>query len=153
MPKFDGMPTEELLAYIKLFRDDNIFAIAELLRRGVCVEKLHEVTQITAYFLEAIANIVAMEKRLAENVGSEEVLRQAKKMGFGDKFIAKLWDRKEIDVYHFRKERGIVPVFKMVDTCHTGAYIPYFYSSYSGENASVLTEKKSASAGRSSISG
>ena len=142
MPKFDGMATEELLAYIKLFRDDNIFAIAELLRRGVRVEKLHEVTQITAYFLEAIANIVAMEKRLAENVGSEEVLRQAKKMGFGDKFIAKLWDRKEIDVYRFRKERGIVPVFKMVDTCHTGAYIPYFYSSYSDENASVLTDKK-----------
>ena len=142
MPKFDGMTTEELLDYIKLFRDDNIFAVAELMRRGESVQKLHEVTQITAYFLEAIERIVAMEKKLAENVGSEEVLRQAKKMGFGDKFVAKLWGMKEIEVYHFRKERGIVPVFKMVDTCHTGAYIPYFYSSYSDENASVLTDKK-----------
>ncbi len=142
MPKFDDVPTQELLEYIKLFRDDNIFAIAELLRRGVSVEKLHEITQITAYFLETIERIVAMEAKLKANVGNEEVLRAAKKMGFGDKFIAKLWDWKEIEVYYFRKEKGIVPVFKMVDTCHTNAYIPYFYSSYSDENASVLTDKK-----------
>jgi len=83
-----------------------------------------------------------MEAELKANVGNEEVLRKAKKMGFGDKFIGKLWGMKEIEVYYFRKERNIVPVFKMVDTCHTGAYIPYFYSSYSDENASVLTDKK-----------
>ena len=142
MPKFDNISTEELLDYIKQFRDDNMFAIAELLRRGVSVQKIHEITQITAYFLEAVERIVAMEAELKANVGDETVLRKAKKMGFGDKFIGKLWNMKEIDVYYFRKERNIVPVFKMVDTCHTGAYIPYFYSSYSDENASVLTEKK-----------
>ena len=142
MPKFDHMQTQELLDYIKLFRDDNMFAIAELLRRGERVERIHEITQITAYFLDAIQRIVEMEGKLQANVGSEEVLRQAKKMGFGDKFIAKLWGMKEIEVYRFRKEKGIVPVFKMVDTCHTGAYIPYFYSSHSDENASVLTDKK-----------
>jgi len=142
MPKFDNMPTEELFAYIKQFRDDNMFAIAELLRRGTSVQKIHEITQITAYFLEAVERIVAMEAKLKANVGNAEVLREAKKMGFGDKFIGKLWNMKEIEVYYFRKERGIVPVFKMVDTCHTGAYIPYFYSSYSDENASVLTDKK-----------
>ena len=142
MPKFDHMETEALFEYIKLFRDDNMFAVAELLRRGVSVQKIHQITQITAYFLEAVERIVAMEAELKANVGNGEVLRKAKKMGFGDKFIGKLWNMKEIDVYHFRKERGIVPVFKMVDTCHTGAYIPYFYSSYSDENASVLTDKK-----------
>ena len=142
MPKFDNMPTEELLEYIKQFRDDNMFAIAELMRRGVGVQQIHEITQITAYFLEAVERIVAMEAELKANVGNEEVLRKAKKMGFGDKFIGKLWNMKEIDVYYFRKERNIVPVFKMVDTCHTGAYIPYFYSSYSDENASILTDKK-----------
>ena len=142
MAKFDKMETEELLDYIKQFRDDNMFAIAELMRRGVSVDKIHEITQITAYFLEAVERIVAMEAELKANVGDEAVLRKAKKMGFGDKFIGKLWNMKEIDVYYFRKERNIVPVFKMVDTCHTGAYIPYFYSSYSDENASVLTDKK-----------
>ncbi len=142
MAKFDKLETEELLDYIKQFRDDNMFAIAELMRRGVSVDKIHEITQITAYFLKAVERIVAMEAKLKANVGDEEVLRQAKKMGFGDKFIGKLWNMKEIDIYYFRKQRNIVPVFKMVDTCHTGAYIPYFYSSYSDENASVLTDKK-----------
>ncbi len=142
MSKFDNMATEELYAYLEQFRDDNIFAVAELFRRGESVEKLHEATQITAFFLEAIERIVEMERKLQCNVGSREVLLEAKKMGFGDTFIAKLWGMKEIEIYRFRKEQGMVPVFKMVDTCHTGAYIPYFYSSYSGENASRLTEKK-----------
>ena len=142
LPKFDNMDTQALYEYISQFRDDNIFAVAELLRRGESVEKLHEVTQITAYFLETIERIVAMEKQLKENVLDEQIFRAAKKMGFGDTFIAKLWGMKEIEVYNYRKRKGIFPVFKMVDTCHTGAYIPYFYSSYSDENASVLTDKK-----------
>ena len=142
LPKFDGKTTEELFDYIKEFRDDNIFAIAELMRRGVTVDELHKITQITAYFLEAVERIIAMEKNLAVNVGDLAVLLDAKKMGFGDKFIAKLWNMKEIEVFNLRKANGMFPAFKMVDTCHTGAYIPYFYSSYTGENASILTNKK-----------
>ena len=142
LPKFDDKSTEEILDYLKGFQDDNIFAVAELLRRGVTVETLHEVTQITSYFLEAIANIVAMEKKLAANVNSLDVLKEAKVMGFSDKYIAKLWNQKEIEVYHLRKANGLRPNFRMVDTCHTGAYIPYFYSSYTGENASIHTDRK-----------
>ncbi|MDD5954750.1 MAG: carbamoyl-phosphate synthase large subunit [Firmicutes bacterium] len=142
LPKFDAMETEAMLDYIKEFRDDNIFAIAELLRRDVPVAKLHAITGITAYFLEAVERIVAMERRLRDNVGNPDVLKEAKKMGFGDKFIARLWDVQEVEVYNFRKVNNLTPVFRMVDTCHTNAYIPYFYSSYSGENASRLTDKK-----------
>jgi len=141
LPKFDGKSTEELLDYIRQFRDDNIFAVAELMRRGVGVEQLHEITQITAYFLKAVRNIVNMEATLKEN-RDIETLKAAKTMGFSDKFIAKLWDTTELAVYNLRKEQGLFPVFRMVDTCHTGAYIPYFYSSYTGENASRLTNKK-----------
>ena len=141
LPKFDHKTTEELLTYLEQFRDDNIFAIAELLRRDVTVEQLHQVTKITAYFLEALRNIVQMERKVAAS-RDEEVLRQAKAMGFSDKFIAKLWGVKEIEVYNLRKKLGLFPVFRMVDTCHTGAYIPYFYSSYTGENTSKLTDKK-----------
>ena len=142
LPKFDTMSTEELLAYLKEFKDDNIFAVAELLRRGTTVDKLFEITQITPYFLESIKKIVDKETEVKNNKGNLDVLVSAKKMGFGDKFIAKLWDMKEIDVYTLRKENNIFPVYKMVDTCHTNAYIPYFYSSYSDENASILTDKK-----------
>ena len=141
LPKFDDKTTEELYTYIHEFRDDNIFAIAELMRRGETVEKLHDVTKITAYFLEALLRIVEMERKVAAS-RDLETFKAAKTMGFSDKFIAKLWGVKEIEVYNLRKENNIFPIFKMVDTCHTGAYIPYFYSSYQGENASVLTNKK-----------
>ena len=142
MPKFSVMTKEDMFEYLKEFKDDNIFCVAELLRRGVSTKELHDITKITEYFLIAIKNITDMEKKLSENKGDIEVLKAAKKMGFGDKFIAKLWDTKEIDIYNLRKEKGITPVFKMVDTCHTNAYIPYFYSSYSDENASIFTDKK-----------
>ena len=142
LSKFDNMTPDELLDYIKEFRSDNIFAIAELLYHGVSVEQIHEVTKITPFFLEAIKNIIDMEEALKRNVSSVEMLTAAKKMGFSDKYIARLWKCAELDVYALRKANNLFPVFKMVDTCHTNAYIPYFYSSYTGENASRLTEKK-----------
>ena len=142
MAKFDNKSTEEMLEYLHAFQDDNIFAVAELLRRGISVEKLHEITQITSFFLEAIERIVKMEEVVKANVGDFEILKKAKIMGFGDKFISQLWGWKEVDVYNLRKENNFFPVYRMVDTCHTNAYIPYFYSSYTGENASRLTERK-----------
>ncbi len=142
LSKFDNMSVEELLDYIKEFRSDNIFAIAELLYHGVSVEKIHEITQITPYFLESIRKIIDMEELLRVKAQDVDALKQAKIMGFSDKYIARLWKCAELDVYKLRKENKMFPVFKMVDTCHTGAYIPYFYSSYTGENTSVLTNKK-----------
>ena len=140
--KFAEYTKEELQDYIAKFRDDNLFAIAQLLKLGATVEEIHKITGITAYFLEAIQRIVEMDTALSQKPWNEETLRRAKEMGFGDKRIAQLWNCTELQLSDFRKEKGIVPAFRMVDTCHTGAYIPYFYSSYSGENASRLTEKK-----------
>ncbi|MBQ2403905.1 MAG: carbamoyl-phosphate synthase large subunit [Lachnospiraceae bacterium] len=142
MAKFDSKSTEEIKEYLHTFQDDNIFAVAELLRRGVSVAELHEITKITAFFLEAIERIVKMETVVKENPGNVEILKEAKVMGFGDKFISQLWGWKEVDVYNLRKNENMFPVFRMVDTCHTGAYIPYFYSSYTGENTSRLTDRK-----------
>ena len=142
LPKFDGKTKDELLSYISEFKDDNIFAIAELLRLGVSVEELHKVTMITDYFLESVKKIVDMESTLATHKNDIETLKAAKKMGFSDKFIAKLWNCDEIEIFNTRKQKNIFPVYKMVDTCHTNAYIPYFYSSYTDKNASVLTDKK-----------
>ena len=140
--KFDNMSDEDILNYISEFRDDNIFAIAESIYRGATVEQIHEITKITPFFLEAIKNIIDMEETLKKNPFDFEILKSAKKMGFSDKYVARMWNCDELKVYDFRKQNNLFPVFKMVDTCHTGAYIPYFYSSYSGENASRLTDKK-----------
>ncbi len=144
LAKFDGMSSDELYAYIEEFKSDNIFAVAELLRRGESTKKIHEVTKITEYFIESIRKITDMEKTLSANAGCAKTLRAAKEIGFSDKFISKLWSMPELEVCNLRKAEGIVPVFKMVDTLHTGAYIPYFYSSYTGENASILTDKNKA---------
>ncbi|MBE6786873.1 MAG: carbamoyl-phosphate synthase large subunit [Ruminococcaceae bacterium] len=140
--KFDNMTDQELREYISELRDDNLFAIAELLYRGATVEEIHEITKITSFFLQAIENIINMEKLLKDNAFNLETLIKAKKMGFSDKYIARLWECDELKVYNFRKENNLFPVYRMVDTCHTGAYIPYFYSSYHNENASILTDKK-----------
>ncbi|MDD6681798.1 MAG: carbamoyl-phosphate synthase large subunit [Clostridiales bacterium] len=142
LSKFDNMSKEDLKEYISTFRSDNIFAIAELIYHGVSIEEIHEITKITPFFLEAIKRIVDMEETLKAHVRDIETLTAAKKMGFSDKYVARMWKCTEMDVYNFRKEHNLFPVFRMVDTCHTGAYIPYFYSSYTGENASVLTDKK-----------
>ena len=142
--KFDNMPTEEMLEYIKEFKADNIFAISELLWRGISVDEIHEITKITKLFLNTILDIVNMEKVLKENVRDAKVLRQAKEMGFCDQYIAHLWGMKELEVNTFRKENGIKPVYKMVDTLYSGAYIPYFYSTYTGENQSIITNKEKA---------
>ena len=141
-PKFNDMSVEEMLEYISKFRSDNVFAIAELFYHGVSVEKIYELTQINPYFLGAIKNIVDMEETLKRHVNDPEYLRKAKVMGFSDKYIARLWKETELDVYNVRKANGIFPAFRMVDTCHTGAYIPYFYSSYTGTNDSRLTDRK-----------
>jgi len=140
--KFDNMSVDELLDYLKRSRDDSFFAITEALYRGVTVEKLHEVTQITEIFLESMEKIINMENALKERAGDVELLKAAKKMGFSDFFIARQWKQQEDEVRKLRLKNGITPVFKMVDTLHTGKYIAYLYSSYSGENQSRLTDKK-----------
>ncbi len=142
MGKFEKKTTEEIYQYISEFKDDSIFAITELLRRNESIEKIHKVSMITELFLESIKKIVEMENELKANFLDKDVLTRAKKMGFSDKFIAKIWNVPELHVYQFRKTQKIHPVFKMVDTLHTGKYIAYLYSSYSGENASRLTDKK-----------
>ena len=142
MPKFDDISTEEIKEYIAEFHDDNAFAICELLRRGVTTGELHTITKITEYFLKSFEKIVNMEKSLKASVNDKALLKEAKEMGFADKYVAKLWGQSEKQVYAFRHENGIIPNFKMVDTAHVGAYTPYFYSSYQGKNQSIHTDKK-----------
>ncbi len=142
LPKFDNYSVDQLFDYVSEFRDDNVFAIFELLRRGVSIEELHRATMVTELFLESYKKIVDAERTLAANRLDVPTLRHVKKLGFSDKYISSVWKVSETELYALRKKEGITPVFRMVDTLHTGKYIAYLYSSYSGENQSVLTDKK-----------
>ena len=143
LAKFDSMTEDELFDYLTDFKSDTLFAVTELIRRGVSLERLHDATKITPLFLESFKSIVDMENILKSKKDAK-ALEGAKIIGFCDAYIAKLWGCTELDVWNMRHELGIKPVFKMVDTLHSGAYVPYFYSSYTGTNDSILTDKKKA---------
>ena len=146
MPKFDNENTsiEELMKYISEGTDDRIYAIAELMWLGVDHSRICDATQIDMLFLDKIKNIVDLEKVLAANPKDFDVLKRAKKMGFSDKYIARLWKITEDEVYNIRKENNLFPVYKTIDTCagEFNGYTPYFYSTYEDENESVVSDKK-----------
>ncbi|MBQ4369384.1 MAG: carbamoyl-phosphate synthase large subunit, partial [Oscillospiraceae bacterium] len=142
--KFDEMAEDELLSYIAIGTDDRIFAIAELLRRGCKVESIAGRTAIDLFFLRKLRNIVEAEREIAAKPGNTTVLRAAKKLGFSDREIGLLWHMDEKEVFALRREAGIMPVYKMIDTCASEfeSYIPYFYSTYEEENESRVSDKR-----------
>ena len=142
--KFDSETTQALLSYIEIGTDDRIYAIAELLRRKVSGGIINERTKIDLFFIRKLKNIVDMENELKQSGHSEKALRAAKAMGFSDKWIANLWNTDENSIRNRRKELGITPVYKMIDTCASEfeSYIPYFYSTYADENESIISDKK-----------
>ncbi|MBE7053750.1 MAG: carbamoyl-phosphate synthase large subunit [Ruminococcaceae bacterium] len=144
MKKFDNMDTNEMLTYIKDGTDDRLYAIGELIRRGVDIGVICNATQIDMLFLDKIKNIIDYETVVKNNKFDETVLFTAKRMGFSDKFISMLWEASEDEVYSFRKEKKMFPVYKMIDTCASEfkSYIPYLYSTYEEENESVVSDKK-----------
>ena len=144
MQKFNSEKTDSLIKYIKIGTDDRIYAIAELLRRGCETSVICTQTGIDRFFIDKMKKIVNMENKLKQCAGDMEVLYQAKKTGFSDKEIAQLWDKKEKDIFKLRKDSGIFPVYKMIDTCASefDSYVPYFYSTYEAENESFAESRK-----------
>ena len=144
LKKFDDFETEALMEYIQDGTDDRIYAIAELIRRNIDLGLIYNRTKIDMFFLEKIKRIVRFENKILENKNNLDILRQVKKMGFSDKYIAKLWKEKEEKVFSLRKQEKILPVYKMIDTCASEfeSYVPYFYSTYEEENESIVSNKK-----------
>ena len=136
LEKFDKISTDDILDYIEDGRDDRFFAVAELIRRDVSLSQIFDKTKITEFFLEKIKNIVDYEKELKKNPMNMDILKEAKKLGFSDKFIAKLWDKTESDIYLFRKENNLYPSYRMINTVPEmkDRYVPYFYSTYNDIN-------------------
>ncbi|RYI32196.1 carbamoyl-phosphate synthase large subunit [Bacillus infantis] len=125
--------------------DERLFYISEALRRGVTIETIHEWSEIDLFFLYKMNKIVAFEKTLSGKRFDQETAKKAKEMGFSDLVIAGLWDASEQEVYSWRKKNGIVPVYKMVDTCAAEfeSETPYYYGTYEEENESIVTDRKS----------
>ena len=144
LKKFDDYSIDELLDYIKIGTDDRLYAIAQLIRLNVDLNRIYNATKIDMFFIEKFKNIVDFECVIKENVKDAAVLRDAKKMGVSDKYIGMLWNMSEADVFKLRKENNIFPVYKMIDTCASefDSYVPYFYSTYEEENESIVSDKK-----------
>ena len=143
-PKFDSVDTDVILSYVKNGSDDRIYAIAELLRRGVSHKTINEITGIDMFFISKLSNIIDMERKLINSVSDKNILLKAKKLGFSDKAIADLWGLPEKYVSALRRKTGVLPVYKMIDTCASefDSYIPYFYSTYDEENESIISDRK-----------
>ena len=142
--KFDDWTVDRMLTYIKEGTDDRLYAIAELIRRGVELALIYNSTKIDMFFLEKFKNIVEFEKVVAANPRDIETLRDAKRMGFSDKFIGQLWGMSQKEMFLLRREHNIFPVYKMIDTCASefSSYVPYFYSTYEQENESIVSERE-----------
>ena len=129
LPKFATESEEELWHIATHATDERLFAVYELLKRGVSIEKMHEETMIDCWFLSKILNLLNYERELAKGQLTQELYTQGKKLGYPDSTIARL---SGCEVKFQRK-----PTFKMVDTCagEFAAHTPYFYATYDTEEA------------------
>lgn len=132
MEKFDSWDTDDMKSYIAEGRDDRIFAIAELLRRGISSSEICKLTAINEYFIEMLENIVDIENELREHRNDVARLRNAKQCGFSDAEIARLWNMPEAQVWRLREAVELFPTYDMIDSCAASkdAYVPYFYSTF-----------------------
>jgi carbamoyl-phosphate synthase large subunit len=125
--------------------DERLFYIAEAIKRGVSIETIHDWSQIDLFFLKKIEGIIQFEKTIESNPFDFEIGKVAKEKGFSDVTIAKLWGAMAAQIYQWRKENNIIPVYKMVDTCAAEfeSETAYFYGTYEDENESIVTNQKS----------
>jgi carbamoyl-phosphate synthase large subunit len=139
------IPDKLLEKRIKKAGDERLFYVAEGIRRGITIETIHQWSKIDLFYLKKFEGIIKLESKLSVNIFDPFVLREAKQRGFSDKKIAELWGKTEEEIKSVRYESGILPVYKMVDTCASEfeSETPYYYGTYEEENESIVTSRKS----------
>ncbi|GAB4258246.1 carbamoyl-phosphate synthase large subunit [Thermincola ferriacetica] len=149
----EEISTELLKEKMASADDERLFVLAEAMRRGMTVEEIHRITRIDYWFLEKIENIVKFEEKLAAGVQAQgtdfltkEVLAEAKYFGLPDVYMAEITGLAEEEIRHVRKRHGVIPVYKMVDTCAAEfeAVTPYYYSAYDQEDEAEPTDRPKA---------
>ena len=123
--------------------DLRLWAVTAALRRGVSTDQLHDWSRIDRWFLSQLRGLVDLERRMSGEGISPELLWQVKRSGFSDRQIGRLTGRTEASVLGERERLGMLPVYKMVDTCagEFAAVTPYFYSTYDEEDEAVPIER------------
>jgi len=136
---------ERLRNLIAVPNDQRLWALMAALRREMSLEEIYRLSGIDPFFLSKLARIVAMERRLLGERMTAGLMAEAKRLGFSDAQIGTLADLLPEQVRALRHSWGIVPVYKMVDTCAAefAAATPYFYSSYESENEATPLEGES----------
>ncbi|AQQ54685.1 carbamoyl-phosphate synthase (glutamine-hydrolyzing) large subunit [Planococcus lenghuensis] len=137
LPALAGYSDDELEHALTNATDERLFAVAEAFRRGYSVGKLHQLTEITHYFLHEIAGMIESEKNLRGRDWlsvTETDLRNAKQQGFPDRLLADLFGVTVKEVQERFQQSEMRPAYKMVDTCAAefSAETPYFYSAWNG---------------------
>lgn len=148
LEEFRKLTDQEIKDSLFAADDNRLFVIAEALRRDWTVEKIHQITEISTFFLYKMKNIIDLENSLTESKNeisqNRELLLKAKEKGFSDSEIGLLTKKTEVEIKSIREKLQLKPVFKMVDTCAAEfeAETPYYYSSYEKTNEAEPTEKK-----------
>lgn len=139
-----ALKDEEIERRIRVCDDERLFIIGDALRRGYDWEKIVEWSKIDKFFIWKIKKLIDFEKVIAENKFDKETLLEAKKLGFSDLSIATLWNSTQKEIFEYRRNNGVMPVYKMVDTCAAEfeSETPYFYGTYEEENESVPSNKE-----------
>ena len=137
---------DALLRWIRTPRPDRLFHVARAFRLGAAVDEVHDATHIDPWFLRQIREIVDEETSITTAGGpaSAAQIRRLKQLGFSDRQLARFWNLKESDVCAARKKHGVVPAYKLVDTCAAEfeAYTPYSYSCYDHEDEARPSQKE-----------
>lgn len=139
-----ALTDEEIERRIRVCDDERLFIIGDALRRGYDWQKIVKWSKIDKFFIWKIKKLIDFEKVIAENKFDKETLLEAKKLGFSDMSIATLWNSTQKEIFEYRKNNGVMPVYKMVDTCAAEfeSETPYFYGTYEEENESVPSDKE-----------
>ena len=134
LDKLEGLYTDEIEELLVNVTDERLFVVAEALRRGFSPQKIYSITKMDIWFLDAFKRIIDMEEELKRCKGEPDIdtLKRAKEMCFADSYIGALCGMAQADVKALRERYGIIPAFKMVDTCAAefDAETPYYYSTY-----------------------
>ncbi len=129
LDKLTELSDEDIEAGVIEVTDERLFYVAEAIRRGVTIEKIHDDTKIDLWFLAKIRNLIDFELEHTGTALNEEDYLKAKKLGFTDTALARITGS--------RPEFSAKPTFKMVDTCagEFAAHTPYFYATYNTQAA------------------
>ena len=141
LDKLEDLYTDEIEDLLVQVTDERLFVVAEALRRGFSPQKINHITKMDIWFLDGFQRIIDMENELKACKGEPDMdtLKRAKEMCFADSYIGALCGMTQAQVKALRERYGIIPSFKMVDTCAAefDAETPYYYSTYDGENEAV----------------